>query len=305
MTTASPASAVGCGRVLVTGAVGFTGAPLLATLTANGYGTVATSLTAAERDTELLDITSPASCDAFIAKWKPEYLINLAGITFIPHADVTDFYRANTIGVTNLLDAVERARYPIRKILLASSANVYGSAGGYLIPETQKAAPANHYAASKLAMEQLASTYFERLPIVITRPFNYTGVGQAEAFLVPKIVSHFARGERTIELGNIDVERDFSDVRMVADVYRRLMECEARSVVLNICTGVATSLRAVIGMMEDIAGYTMDVRVNPAFVRANDIGRLTGSPQALIEAIGPIDVVPLRDTLERMYRSMR
>ena len=91
---------------------------------------------------------------------------------------------------------------------------------------------------------------------------------------------------------------------MVAQVYRRLMESDARSTRLNICTGVATSLRAVIGMMEEIAGYKIEVRVNPKFVRANDIERLTGDPRALVEAIGPIGPTDLHKTLLKMYKSM-
>ena len=292
-------------RVLVTGARGFTGSPLLQALEQRGYTVIATGLQADDRGTEALDIASEASCAEVIGKWKPDYIVNLAAFSFIQHEDPTDFYRSNTIGVTNLLSAVARADYPIRKILLASSANVYGNTGGALINESQALAPANHYGASKMAMEKMAATYFDRLPIIITRPFNYTGVGQDPSFLVPKIVSHFARGARVIELGNIDVERDFSDVRVVADIYRRLMECEARSTVLNICTGVATSLRRVIELMQDVAGYTIEVRVNPAFVRSNDIRQLTGDPTALIGAIGPLHQIPLRDTLAAMYEALR
>lgn len=293
------------GRVLVTGVHGFTGVPLRGELELAGYSVVGTVLGDAGPGERTLDIASLEDCMATVTDVAPDFVIHLAGISFVQHADLSDFYRVNVVGTTNLLDALAHTNLPVKKVVLASSANVYGDIGGALIAEDQPAAPANHYATSKMAMEKLAATWFDRLPIVITRPFNYTGIGQSASFLVPKIVSHFARGERVIELGNTDVERDFSDVRMVANVYRRLMESDARSKSFNICTGVATSLRNVISMMEDIAGYRIEVRVNPAFVRSNDIRQLTGDPRALIDAIGPLHVIPFRDTLEGMYQAMR
>ena len=109
-------------------------------------------------------------------------------------------------------------------------------------------APANDYAVSKLAMEYLAKTYSVRLPLIICRPFNYTGVGQAEAFLLPKIVAHVRKGATEIELGNLDVARDFSDVRDVSSIYARLIQTPAAvGATLNICSGKAYTLREVLG----------------------------------------------------------
>ncbi|MCK7491693.1 MAG: GDP-mannose 4,6-dehydratase [Comamonadaceae bacterium] len=92
----------------------------------------------------------------------------------------------------NLLQAIAEAAPGVRKVLLASSANVYGNTDADPIGEDVPPAPVNHYACSKLAMEFIARTWFDRLPIVITRPFNYTGPGQTEAFLIPKLVAHRA-----------------------------------------------------------------------------------------------------------------
>ena len=230
--------------------------------------------------------------------------MHLAAVSFVGHADPTDFYRVNVVGTANLLEAIATHAPDVRKVLLASSANVYGNADGAPLTEARPFAPTNHYAASKVAMELMAANWFDRLPIVVTRPFNYTGPGQSPSFLVPKIVSHFARGERTIELGNVDVERDFSDVRTVAEAIRRLLAADVRSCALNVCSGEAVSLRQVITQVEAIAGYPIEVRVNPAFVRANDIRRLTGDPTALTRAIGPLARTPFARTLEDLYAAM-
>ena len=138
------------------------------------------------------------------------------------------------------------------------------------------------------------------MPIVITRPFNYTGVGQAESFLLPKIVDHFRRGAEVIELGNVDVWRDFSDVRAVAQAYRRLLEaCPAGSTV-NVCSGKSYSLREVIATAERISGRSIEVLSNPAFVRANEVKTLCGDASKLRAIIGDWASPPLEVTLRWM-----
>ena len=131
------------------------------------------------------------------------------------------------------------------------------------------AAPANDYAVSKLAMEYMARLWMDRLPIILARPFNYTGVGQTDNFLLPKIVSHFRRGASEIELGNLAIARDFSDVRAVVRSYRGLIaaapDASWANPAFNVCSGQSTSLQSVIAIMEGIAGYQITVKVNREF----------------------------------------
>ena len=290
--------------VLVTGIEGFTGASMRTELECAGYRVVGTTLANPQPGDRALDIESNEACLRTVGEIAPDFVIHLAGISFVV-SDPARLYAANVVGTVNLLDALAALPNPPKKVVLASSANVYGNREGDRLAETEEPRPANHYAVSKLAMEKMAANYFDRLPIVMTRPFNYTGVGQSTNFLVPKIVSHFARGAAEIELGNIDVERDFSDVEMVVEVYRKLLESPVRSTAVNICTGTAASLGDIVAMMEDIAGYRIEVRVNPAFVRPNDIRHLTGDPAAMRAAVGDVQPRPLRATLERMYQAMR
>jgi GDP-6-deoxy-D-talose 4-dehydrogenase len=232
---------------------------------------------------------------------RPDFLVHLAAISFVAHADADAFYRVNVIGTMNLLQAIGDTGAPVRRVLVASSANVYGNATAGVIAETQPPQPVNHYAASKLAMEHLVRTWSDRLPIVISRPFNYTGVGQQPNFLVPKIVSHFASRASVIELGNLDVERDFSDVRMVAHAYHGLLENDCAGETVNVCTGQPYSLRSIIEMMQEIAGYQIEVRVNPAFVRQSEVKTLVGSPDKLRSIVPDLNPIPLQETLRWMY----
>jgi nucleoside-diphosphate-sugar epimerase len=218
---------------------------------------------------------------------QPHYVVHLAALSFVGHGDANGFYSVNLAGTRNLLAALAGLSEKPRCVLLASSANVYGNAQEGVLAESAAVAPANDYAVSKLAMEYMAKLWQQELPIVITRPFNYTGQGQEEKFLIPKIVRHFRDRAAVIELGNLDVWRDFSDVRALVQAYAGLLERPAAiGKTVNICSGMALSLREVIAMCETISGHSLDVRVNPAFVRANEVKTLCGNP-ALLQSLLP------------------
>ncbi len=193
-----------------------------------------------------------------------------------------------------------------RAILLASSSNIYGNAAVEIIEETVLPAPTNDYAVSKLAMEYMARLWIDRLPIIFARPFNYTGIGQSSVFLLPKIVDHFRRRASVIELGNLDVVRDFSDVRTLVQVYRRLLQLAPdeipRGEAFNTCSGKGHSLLSVIQMMQEISGHSIEVRVNPEFVRDNEVKVLLGSRAKLEKIIGTVEDIPLVETLRWMYQ---
>ncbi|MBY4673076.1 GDP-mannose 4,6-dehydratase [Burkholderia multivorans] len=290
-------------RALVTGLGGFTGKYLAQSLAAAGYRVFGTAHGAelASPDTYQVDLCDRATLAKVVADVQPDVVAHLAAIAFVAHGDVEAIYRTNVIGTRNLLEALAGLDKRPSAVLLASSANIYGNAAVEIIDESVEPNPANDYAVSKLAMEYMARLWRDKLPIVVARPFNYTGVGQSPQFLLPKIVSHFQRGERVIELGNIDVERDFSDVRRVVDAYRRLLQLAPAGGVFNVCSGRAVSLKSVIAMMEQIAGYSIEVRVNPAFVRANEVRRLQGDGSRLLAAVGQLEDIPLENTLRWMF----
>jgi nucleoside-diphosphate-sugar epimerase len=236
-----------------------------------------------------------------IAKVRPDVVVHLAAISFVAHGDAAEIYRTNIVGTRNLLEALVDCGQEPTAVLLASSANIYGQTTIDPIVESTPPNPLNDYAVSKLAMEQMARLWMDKLPVTIVRPFNYTGVGQSSKFLLPKIIDHYRRGKKEIELGNLDVARDFSDVRMVAKAYAKLIELAPAGEVFNICSAQAHTLQQILAVMAEIAGYEIRVKVNPAFVRENEVKSLRGSNVKLTEAIGSMDVVPLRETLRWMY----
>ncbi|WP_087751580.1 GDP-mannose 4,6-dehydratase [Paraburkholderia caledonica] len=290
-------------RTLVTGASGFTGRYLVDNLLGRGHTVIETFAGRDEPETPTrlrLDITSPENCRRVIETARPDYIVHLAAISFVGHDDPLDFYRVNVIGTLNLLEACAATGHTPRKVLIASSANVYGNVTSDAIDESFPLTPVNHYAASKAAMETMVHTWFDRLPILIARPFNYTGRGQAPNFLVPKIVEHFARREPSIELGNIDVARDFSDVRYVASAYEALLDSGAASETVNVCTGTPYTLREILSAASDLTGHELQVHINPAFVRQTDVKVLAGSPAKLRSLVPEVQAIPFMDTLRWM-----
>lgn len=239
-----------------------------------------------------------------IAQISPDYVAHLAGISFVASKDHEAFYRVHALGTSNLLQALTKLQTAPKKILLASSATVYGNSNNHLSVEDQPLTPIDHYAISKVAMEDMAKTFFNRLPIVIARPFNYTGPGQKGNFLIPKLVDHFAKRKSFIELGNLNIEREFNDVNMICDAYLKLLELGKANEIYNVCSGQARSLHFVLDTLKKITNHDIEIRVNPDFVRASEVHRMVGSPEKLKNLLASnglsLQIPALEDTFRKM-----
>ncbi|MDD2914295.1 MAG: NAD-dependent epimerase/dehydratase family protein [Gallionella sp.] len=277
-------------KLLLTGAVGFTGQHFTAAALQAGYEVLPL----------LADLTDAQAVATEVAAAAPDYVVHLAAISSITHSDEEAFYRVNLFGTQNLLKALAALRNPPRRVLLVSSSNVYGNVLVSPIDETTCPLPVNHYAISKFAMERLADMFADRLALVIVRPFNYTGVGHDARFVIPKLIDHFSRRSASVELGNLDVEREFNDVRTVCEAYLRLLQLGQNGQIYNVCSGRPVSLNSVIDILKRITGHALQISVHPDFVRTNEVHRLCGSTAKLEACIGPLQHPPLEDTLRWM-----
>ncbi|MDR3101527.1 MAG: GDP-mannose 4,6-dehydratase [Paraburkholderia sp.] len=301
-------------RALITGVGGFTGRYMAARLAADGYrvwGTVRAGEAVDDAGVAggitplAADLLDPEALAHAIEAVQPDVVVHLAAVANVASGDVARTYVVNVVGTRNLLDVLARQRHLPRAVLLASSANVYGNATAGVIDEAVPPQPANDYAVSKLAMEYVAKRWNAQLPLVIARPFNYTGVGQSTDFLLPKIVEHYARAERSISLGNIEVSRDFSDVRDVVDAYAKLIAAAPRGETVNVCSGTGWTLGEVLAMLSRIAGYEIEVKIDPRFVRANEVRHLVGSNAKLRSIVGDAERTPIEATLRWMFDEAR
>jgi nucleoside-diphosphate-sugar epimerase len=309
--------------VLVTGLSGFTGRHLRPALQARGWrvvgvdhrepdaGSASSPSGAALDESRHCDLLDRQAVAALVQELQPRAVIHLAGIASVTHGDVGEIYRVNIMGTRNLLEALaaassQAAESPgsgLRTVVLASTANIYGNTGGHALDESTPSAPTNDYAVSKLAMEYMALTFRERLPITIVRPFNYTGPGQSDRFVIPKIVGHFRRRAQVLELGNMDVTREFSDVRRVVEAYARLIDLPGTGQVYNLASGSGVTLREVIDILERISGHKIELRFNSAFARANEVRILVGSCARIESVIGALPRYTIEDTLGWMLET--
>lgn len=258
-------------RILLTGANGFTGKHFISHALLKGHCIYALDA----------DLTIPDQVKSEVLRIMPDAVVHLAAISDVEHEDISSFYDVNVIGTLNLLDAILQLQILPQRILISSSANIYGNTYSSPINENQVPAPVNHYGASKVAMEYMAKTYLDKLPIFFTRPFNYIGPHQSDSLVVPKIVAHFIRRSLSIELGNLNVEREFNDVRFVCESYLALLEGADVGDVFNICSGRLVSLLKVVELLTEITGHKITINSNDKYIRKNEIKKLCGDPGKL------------------------
>ena len=277
-------------KILVTGAKGFTGQHLFEAGRKQGHQMVAMKS----------DLSSRHQLQEEIDLCRPDAIIHLAAKSFVNDNDPAGFHRVNVAGTNNLLEAIKQCSVRPVCTLIASSANIYGDQNVSPIGETAAVNPLNEYAKSKVDMEKFVSAYENDVSVIITRPVNYTGCGQDPKFLIPKTIHHFRNKSESIELGNLDIEREFNDVRFVCQSYFGLLETGRIGSVYNICTGKPYSISSIIGRLQTMTKHQIDIIVNPEFVRRNDIQTLYGDPELLFSTVPNLKPIDIDETLEWM-----
>ncbi|MBL0422270.1 GDP-mannose 4,6-dehydratase [Ramlibacter sp. AW1] len=281
-------------NLVVTGASGFTGRHLIEA--ALGRGIKVSALEA--------DVMQRSAVAEELRALAPTHVIHLAAISQVGHPDLKAFYDVNLFGTIHLLEGLCQLPITPQRVVLASSATVYGAHADSPISEDQRSDPSNHYAISKLSMELAARPFADRLPIVIARPFNYTGPGQSTEFLIPKLVEHFYHRAAQLKLGKLDVEREFNDVRFVSEAYIGLLNHGEPGETYNICTGQALTVKHVISVLERLSNHRIALAIEPALVRPNEIRSLYGDPGKLARTVSGLPRFSIEDTLSWMLGAM-
>ena len=305
-------------RVLVFGATGFAGRHLVEALRLADHSvcSVAHRNPSASPDASVqharCDIRDADGVEALLTSFEPEAIVNLAGLASPPaaHRHPAEAYEINVLGPAHLLEAAaRRERSP--RVLIVSSSEVYGRVAPEEFPLTEEArlAPASIYGASKASVDGMTRAFVaaKGLDAICVRPFNHTGPGQSADFVCADFATQLAeislqRRDPLLEVGNLDVARDFTDVRDIARGYVALLEKGRPGEVYNLCSGRAVLLRGMVEELCAISGVSPEIRTAAERWRPADVPAYWGSAAKAEAELGWTASIPWRRTLEDLYR---
>lgn len=233
------------------------------------------------------DITNYSTVLQIIKEYQPDVIIHLAAIASVTYNNTPELYRVNVCGAENILLAARQVCKRGSRMIMISSAGVYGIQKEQFLSEQLKFNPVNHYSYTKMVMEIICRQYADYFDIKIVRPFTVVGKGQSSSFFVSKLVNSFVERKPEIELGNIESVRDYTDVELCACTLAELACREyVEENVLNICTGVETTGNDVIEMLKQLTGFEPKIHISSKYIRENEIWRLVGDNRGLKKFLG-------------------
>lgn len=302
-------------NILVTGATGFVGSFLLEALDRSDHQIFGTSYPhepfapglSCESEICRVDIRRSELLEPWIKDIRPDWVFHLAAVSNVRHSweKRQETLETNVLGTLNVLEAVRKHAAHAR-VLFVSSSNVYADvpASGQSLTEAHTVRPISPYAFSKISGEQLCRFYteIEGLDVVISRAFPHTGPGQSPDFVCSDWARQIVRIDKKIQepelfVGNIEVFRDFLDVRDVVQAYIRLLERGQRGETYNVASGRAVALRKILEQMLSQSPEEVLVHVDPGKLRKTEIFHLQGDNRKLREATDWEWAIPLEQTL--------
>jgi len=296
----------------VTGASGFAGSHLLDLLATTDVRLIAWSHrgghhkpAGAPGEWQAVDVLDPSSVDRALAAAAPDVVYHLAGDAQSGGSwdRLGATFAVNVRGTHHLLAAIA-GHAPSARVVVTGSALVY-KPDDHLIAEGSELKPASPYAVSKLAQETLAlrAAALDGLDVVVARPFNHVGPRQSPAFIAASVARQLAiieagRAEPQLRVGNLEAERDLTDVRDTVRAYHAMAEKGRRGAAYNVCRGEGLRMKTLVGALVERTRTPVDVVIDPARFRPVDVPRIVGANARLRTETGWSPEIPLDRTLD-------
>ncbi len=300
-------------RVLITGIEGFV-APHLARLytgTADVLGTYYNAPTGLNGiSSKYMDITDMDSVRAVISSFRPDLIFHLAGFSSVGESwnKPRETFKINVEGTRNLLDVTDEYKLS-PKILVVSSAEIYGVSKNQPIKESNALNPISPYAKSRLEQENAIKDY-PHLNIIIARSFTHTGPGQLPNFVCASFANQVAQiekrlGDSVIRHGNLSPIRDFLDVRDVVMAYKVLLEKGQSHELYNVSSGKGHPIKEILDLLISFSTVDIKAEIDPSRVRPADIPEQIGDNTKICRETGWKPIIQFEDTLRDMLNYWR
>jgi GDP-4-dehydro-6-deoxy-D-mannose reductase len=304
-------------RILITGGTGFVGSHLIRHLKSIDAKLVVVSSSDATIqepgvDYCKADVRRADDVGAVIREANPDQIYHLAGVSSVADSwnNPRLVFDVNVVGSYNVFEAAMRLPSPPR-ILNVSTSQVYARSDAALT-ETSLLSPDNPYAATK-AMAELLAVQYKKLPtggIITARAFNHTGPGQLPSFVMPSVAKQLAEVEAglrppVLRVGDLNVKRDFTDVRDVVVAYSELLDKGKVGEIYNVCSGRAVLLADLVRQLQEYCSAAVKIEVDPDRVRPSEVPQMLGDPGKLQRATGWSAKIPLESTLQALLAYWR
>jgi GDP-4-dehydro-6-deoxy-D-mannose reductase len=314
-------------RVLITGITGFAGSHLAEYILDRHPGTEVFGIVRWRSRMENIshirdkielceaDLKDMVSLQGCLAHIKPDRIFHLAAQSFVPTSWTcpSETFAINATGQINLFQALLGLNQ-LPRIQIAGSSEEYGHVFPDEVPmkETNPLRPLSPYAVSKVAQDLLGYQYFKSygLPVVRTRGFNHTGPRRGEVFVTSSFAKQIAEIEKkkrepVIRVGNLDSQRDFSDVRDIVHAYWLSLEKGEPGEVYNIGSGFTRTMREVLDTLLSISRVDVRVEVDPKRLRPSDVPILLADASKFSRLTGWKPQIPFEQTLRDLLEYWR
>ncbi|MFH0864190.1 MAG: GDP-mannose 4,6-dehydratase [Candidatus Gottesmanbacteria bacterium] len=312
-------------KALITGITGFAGSHLAELLLKEGIEVYGTTRPRSKTDNiDLIknklklqdaDIMDSHSLYSVFVEVKPDYIFHLAAQSFVQTswASPATTMEMNVVGSVHLFEAIRRAQInPV--IQIACSSEEYGLVYPNELPikEDNPLRPQSPYAVSKVAMDYLGYQYWQsyKMRIIRTRGFNHTGPRRGEVFVTSNFAKQIAEIEKkkkepVIEVGNLEAQRDWTDVRDMVSAYLMAVEKGKAGEVYNICSGQTIKVKDVLDMLLAMSKVKVKIKQDPARLRPSDVTILLGDNSKFRKATGWKPKIPFKKTMEDLLNYWR